>query len=262
MKKLLLYTFSALFALVSCSDSDDNSNTPLSSFLPLTATSAWVYDVSLDAQNVGRDSLYVNGETTINGKTYQQISTASTPAGFYTSALNNNNIRKEGDMLLLTGTTGLALDAFFPVNVEVTDFVLFKENSANNVELDAVSGTIEQDLQGFPLKIEYKLRSIFKESLANYTVPGMVSYTNVKVIQLVANLKVTTLYIVPGINSPVTIAILNPQDVIVSTQYYAEGIGMIYSKTDVNFQVNDFSQLGIELPIPQEGSSTVEEFLD
>jgi hypothetical protein len=262
MKKLSICTFFALAVLVSCSDNDDNSNTPISSFFPLTATSAWVYNVSLDAQNVGRDSLYVNGETTINGKTYQKFSTASTPTGFYTSVLNNNTIRKEGDQLLLTGTTGLALDAFFPVNVEVTDFVLFKENSANNAELDAISGTIEQDLQGFPLKIEYKLRSIFKESLANYTVPGMVSYTNVKVIQLVANLKVTTLYIVPGINSPVTIAILNPQDVIVSTQYYAEGIGMIYSRTDVNFQVNDFSQLGIELPIPQEGSSTVEEFLD
>jgi hypothetical protein len=37
---------------------------------------------------------------------------------------------------------------------------------------------------------------------------------------------------------------------------------MIYSKTDVNFELNDFSQFDVDLPIPQEGSSTIEEFLD
>jgi hypothetical protein len=69
-------------------------------------------------------------------------------------------------------------------------------------------------------------------------------------------------YTLPVINTPVTITILNPQNVIVSTQYYAEGVGMIYSKTDVNFELNDFSQFDVDLPIPQEGSSTIEEFLD
>ena len=81
-------------------------------------------------------------------------------------------------------------------------------------------------------------------------------------IKLVANLKVSTVYVLPVVNTPLTVNILDSQDVIVSTQYYAEGVGMVYSKTDMNFQVNDFSQFGIDLPIPEEGSSTIEEFLD
>lgn len=261
MKKLSLLALFVFISLSSCSD-DEGNNTPMSSFLPLTATSAWVYDVFLENQKIGRDSLYVNGETAINGKTYQKLSTASTPTGFYTTTLNNNNVRKEGDVLLLSGTTGLALAEFFPVNVEVTDFVIFKENSANNSQLDAISGVVEQEIQGLPLKIDYNLTSNFKESLASFNVPGKETYPNVKVIQLVANLKVTTVYTLPVINTPVTITILNPQNVIVSTQYYAEGVGMIYSKTDVNFELNDFSQFDVDLPIPQEGSSTIEEFLD
>ena len=81
-------------------------------------------------------------------------------------------------------------------------------------------------------------------------------------VKVIANLKVSTVYLVPVINTPLTVALLDSQDVIVSTHYYAEGIGMVYSKTDVNFQLNDFSQFGIELPIPQSGSSIIEEFLD
>lgn len=262
MKKLSLCSFLVLFVLALCTGCDDSSSTSTSAFFPLTTTSAWVYDVKIDAQNAGRDSLFVNGETVINGNTYKNLETKSTPNGFYTNILNNNSVRNEGDKLLITGTTGLAPNEFLPIGIDVTDFVLFKANSNNNAQLDAISGVVEQDLQNLPLKIEYNLKSVFKESLPTYTVPGRESYTNVKVIRLIANLKVTTQYILPVLNSPITITILSPQDVIVSTQYYAEGIGMIYSKTDVNFQINDFSQFNIVLPIPQQGSSTIEEFLD
>jgi hypothetical protein len=262
MKKLSIGAVLLFIGLTSCSSTDDDSNASESAFLPLNLSSAWVYDVNLDTQNIGRDSLFVSGETVVNGVTYQNLSTQSTPVGFYTSALNNSIIRKDGDKLLLTGTTGLALAAIFPVDIELLDFVIFKENSTANAQLDAISGSIEQDLQDLPLKIDYNLKSVFKESLATFTVPGKQSYTNVKVIRLVVNLKVTTQILVPVINTLLTIAILDPQDVIVSTHYYAEGIGMIYSKTEVNFEINNFSQFDIELPIPQEGSSTIEEFLD
>lgn len=260
MKKLY-YSAAILFiSLTSCSSSDDSSGAE-SSFLPLTATSSWFYDVSLNTENTGEDHIFVSGESVIDGKTFQKISADGTPSGFYTNILNNNNIRKDGDKLRITGTTGLAVSQDLPVNINVSDFVIFKENSSNNKDLDAITGLIEQDLQGLPLKIDYKLTSVFKESLDNFTVPGKLNYTNVKVIKLIANLKVTTVYILPVINTPLTIALLDPQDVIVSTQYYAEGVGMVYSKTEINYQLNDFSQFEVELPIPPQGSSTIEEFL-
>lgn len=263
MKRLILCALFAFTALTSCSSSDDNETTgPATTFLPLTATSAWVYDVNLDTENTGQDQLFVDGETTIDGKVYKKMSTTATPLGFYTNILNNNNVRIDGDKMLLTGSTGLAAADFLPIDITVSDFVIFKENGTNNAQLDQITGSIEQDLQGFPLNIDYKLKSVFNESLSSFTVPGKETYTNVKAIKIVANLKISTVYIVPVIETPITIAVLDAQDVIVSTQYYAEGVGMIYSKTEVNFEINDFSEFGIELPIPQEGSSTIEEFLN
>lgn len=262
MKNLYFGAALLFIGLTSCSSSDDSSDSSENIFLPLTTTSAWVYDVNLDNQNVGRDSLFISGETTLNGNSYKTFSTASTPTGFYTNALNNNNIRKQGDQLLLSGTSGFALSEFFPVDISLNDFVLFKENSNNNMQLDDKSGTIEQDLQGFPITIDYTLKSYYKESLATFTVPGKESYTNVKVMKLVANIEVSTIYLLPVLNTPISIAILDAQDVIVTTQYYAEGVGMIYSKTEINYELNDFTQAGIELPIPQTSSSTIEEFLN
>ena len=70
------------------------------------------------------------------------------------------------------------------------------------------------------------------------------------------------MYLLPIINTPFTVSILDSQDVIVSTHYYAEGVGMIYSKTAINYQLNQLPQGAGELPIPQQGSSTIEEFLN
>ncbi|CAM4094580.1 hypothetical protein FLAN108750_09855 [Flavobacterium antarcticum] len=262
MKKLYIIASLLFLALASCSSSDGDSSGPVSPFIPLNASSSWVYDVKLNGELIGRDSLYVSGENTINGTIYQKLKTKEVPNGFYTNALNNNNIRKSGDKLLISGSTGLGLAEFLPVNIEVNDFILFKENSIANAQLDAISGTAEQDLDGLPLKIDYTLKTFFKESLATFTVPGKETYSNVKVIKLITNLKVSTVYLIPVVNTPFPVSILNAQDVIISLQYYAEGVGMIYSKTDINYQLNDFSEFGIELPIPQQGSNSIEEFLD
>lgn len=263
MKKLYFGAAVLFLGLTSCSSSDDSTNTDSANiYLPLTLTSSWDYDVKMNGDAIGNDHLFVSGESTINGKTYQQLKTENVPNGFYSNALNNNSVRKEGDKILLTGTTGLELAEFLPINIEVNDFVLFKENASSNAQLDAISGTMQYTLQEMPLDIAYNLKSTFKESLASFTVPGKGTYTNVKVIKVVANLKVTTDYVIPVINSVTTISILNAQDVIVSTQYYAEGVGMIYAKTDINYQLNDFSQFDIELPLPAQGSSTIEELMN
>lgn len=261
MKNAFFYTLLVTLFIVSCSDDGDSSDSA-AIFMPLETNSAWVYDVNIDNQLAGRDSLYVSGETIISGKTYKTLVTQNPPTGFYTNALNNSAIRKDGDKLVVSGATGLGLADFLPVEIALSDFVIFKENSSNNSQIDIAEGTIEQDFQGFPLKIDYKLISQFKETLPSFTVPGKETYSNVKVMTIIANLKVTTTYLVPIVNSPITVGILDPQNVIVSTHYYVENVGMVYAKTDVNFEVNDFSQFGIELPIPQQGSAVIEEFLD
>lgn len=263
MKKIYLGVSLLLLVLASCSTNNDNSTaTGSGTFLPLLPNSEWIYDVKVDAQPSGTDELFINGETTINNKIYQKFKTTAVPTGFFTNLLNNNNVRKDGDQLLLTGTTGLGFSDILPVNLTLSDFVIFKEIANPNAELASVSGTIEQTVQNIPLKINYTLKSVFKESLNSFSVPGKETYSNVKVVKIIANISVTTVYLLPVINTPITVPVLDPQDVIVSTHYYAEGVGMIYSKTVIEYELKALPPAAGTLPIPQQGSSTIEEFLN
>ena len=51
------------------------------------------------------------------------------------------------------------------------------------------------------------------------------------------------------------------QDVVVSTQYYAENIGVVHVVTDFEYELNDLSQYPIELPIPEASAVHQEEVL-
>ena len=46
--------------------------------------------------------------------------------------------------------------------------------------------------------------------------------------------------------------ILPSQDVIVVDNYWAKDIGLIRSNSDFNYELSDFSGLGVDLPLPQE----------
>ncbi|OYQ48945.1 hypothetical protein [Flavobacterium aurantiibacter] len=82
-----------------------------------------------------------------------------------------------------------------------------------------------------------------------------------KSVVLKLNLGVAaSLEINPGA-PPTSIPVLQPQDVVVSTVYFANNIGMVYATTNVAYEIEDFSGIGIELPIPQTFSQTQTEKL-
>ena len=258
MKNTLFITLIAVFSLISCSP-DDNSNGSDGNYLPLNINNYWTYDVVGESFS-GRDSLFVSNDTVINAKTYKKLKTKNQPFGFFSGSLNNNGLRLEGDKILINGTTGLAFAEELPVNITLSDFIAFKSSALPNEELGSVSGVLEQDFQGFPIKIEYTLKSIAQTSLASYTSPNGSVYQDVKPIKIILNLKISSTVDFGGF--PVPIAILNTQDVITSTQYFSKNIGMVYAKTQITYQLQDFSQFEIELPIPQSGNQIQQEFLD
>lgn len=63
------------------------------------------------------------------------------------------------------------------------------------------------------------------------------------------SLNVASINTVLGV--PVTFPILNTQDVIVSNQYYARNIGMVYAATTFSYNLEDLTGLGLTLPIPE-----------
>jgi hypothetical protein len=243
---------------MSCSSDDSSGNTAISTdYLPLTDGNYWTYDVIGQGLS-NRDSLYIANDTTINTKTYKKLKTLSLPFGFYSNSLRNNGLRKENDAIYMTGNSGLNLGNTLPIEISLSDLIIFKESATANQQLGSVSGTISQDFQGYPLIIDYTLKTTALETLPSFTSPDNMVYTDIKKVKITLNLKVATTIV--GI--PIPIAILNPQDVVVSTQYYAKNIGMVYNNTVISYELVDLSAFGVTLPIPQSDTQTQEELLD
>ncbi|MCG2611578.1 hypothetical protein LZZ90_08670 [Flavobacterium sp. SM15] len=247
--------------LFSCSSDDssgDNSNN--SGFqLPLTSNKFWTYKVHGQTGET-RDSLYISGDTIIDSKTYKRFDVRNGLAtGFYSNSLRNNGVREFDNKLLLSGDLSMGLGQNLPIALDLTlsDFIIFKKNATNGEALSLIENSVQQDFGGYPLTINYKLKSIGGESLAAYTSNG-VNYTDVKTSKIVLRASITTVQTVMGFT--VTIPIMQEQDVLVSTQYIANGIGVVYTKTDMQYQLN--ASIPITLPIPSSGSTTQEEFLD
>jgi hypothetical protein len=249
--------------LVSCSDDDANTPPPTgpvatapAEYLPIENGNFWIYDVENSSGDNGTDSLYVANDTIIGGNNYKKLKSGDVAYGLYSTVLNNNSIRRSGDSLLFTGTASVGLSEELPLNLNVTDFILVKESARNGEVLDTETGTIELPYEGFTIIADYKLSSIAKESLPTYTSPNGQQYSNVKKIEMHINLKVNVSM------SGFSMEIMPAQDVVVSTQYYAEGIGMVHALTDMHYEFSDLSGMGGgDMPMPQSGAEHQEEVL-
>lgn len=247
--------------MFSCSSDDSSSENSSNFSTPLTVGSYWTYDVEGQAGS-NRDSLYIDSETTINSNAYKVFKTRDDLAtGFYSSSLRNNAVRELNGKLLLTGDLAITAGETLPISLDLTlnDFIIFDKNASNNQALNASpkTGTINETINEYPLTINYSLQSFGGETLSSYTTNG-VTYTNVKSTKIKLNINITTVITVLG--SPQTITALAPQDVLVSTQYLADGIGVIYTNTVTSYNLNSY--IANELGIPPTDTQTQEEFLD
>lgn len=263
MKKTILLTFLCVSSLfISCSNDDENGNGADNFTIPLTNGNYWTYDVDSEGAFT-RDSLYIFGDVVLNTKTYKKFQTRDDVAtGFYSSSLRNNGVRKSNSKLLLSGDLSLASGQNLPINFDLTldDFVIFNSSASNNQALNssAVTGIIEETYNGFPLTINYSLQSYGGESFSTFTSPNGDSYSNVKSTKIKLNVSVNSEQTFGGFTIP--IVVLSPQDLIVSTIYTAEGIGVVYVNTDTSYTIN--SDLATEFGIPATGTQNQKEYLD
>lgn len=257
MKRIYLLGVLSLFA-ISCSNDDDggNSNNQTENFLPLTAGNYWVYDVQGTSLQ-GRDSVYFSGDTVINNNTYKKVKSKDPIAtGFFSNAITNNGIRQENGKIYLSGTAGLNIAENLPFSINITDFIIFDENASANQQLSLTEDSFSQDLGEYTLLFDYKLSSKAKSPLTNFT-SGSEQYPTVTPTEITLNLSIKVSTTIQGF--PVTLTLMEPQNVVVSTQYYAEQIGVVKSTTDITYNLSQFP--GVELPIPATSSEHQEEVL-
>lgn len=262
MKKLLLLSFIGI-TLFSCSSddaTDSTGETDVNFPLPLNNGNYWTYDVVGNGTTT-RDSLYISGDTLITSNTYKKFKTKDNVAtGFYSSSLRNNGVRQSNQLLLMSGDFSFGQGQALPVGLDLSlnDFIIFKKNANNGDILSTKSGNFNQTVNNIPLTIEYTLKSVGGQTLSTFTSPNGDNYTDIKTSKIIVNLKVTTTQVVAGV--PYTITLLQPQDVVTSTQYIAKNIGVVYTNTLTTYNID--AAVAGQLGIPASTTQTQEEFLD
>ncbi|MFP9113317.1 hypothetical protein ACLI1A_05210 [Flavobacterium sp. RHBU_3] len=261
MKKIA-YTLTALMAVMafSCGSDDDagNGGNNTDVYLPLDNGNYWVYDTTTEstdgsADSSGRDSLYVANDTVIGTNTYKKFKTLAAATGFYSGSLSGNGVRLSDGKLLVTGSTSVAVSADIPFSIAITDFAFFDANATSGQQIGSTSGSFQQTIEGLPLTFTYTLKTTAGDDAESLTVNGS-NYTNIKTVLTTLTLKITL--------DTFSLTMLPQQDVVVSTQYFAQGVGVVKTSTDITYNLADFSSLGITLPIPQSGSAHQDEVLD
>jgi hypothetical protein len=85
------------------------------------------------------------------------------------------------------------------------------------------------------------------------------AYTDVIHSQLLITASITTDITIVGFTQE--IPLLAPQEVIVIDNYWAKDIGLIKSDSQLDYSLEDFSALGVTLPVPQSASILTEQDL-
>jgi hypothetical protein len=254
MKKTIYLFFAASVLAVSCSSDDGNQTAPATgevTYMPDANGTFWVYDVPGSLEN-GRDSLYISRDTIISGKPYKKFKTKEEPYGFYSGALNNNGVRKDGDRLLVTGSTQVSLTDETPFTINITDLVTFKQSASAGETLGTVTGTVNQQYNGFPVIVDYSLTTRALADVARLTVNGT-AYSNLKSVETVISIKISST--LAGITFPV----VDTQNVVTSTQFYAENIGAIKTVTDFKYEIRP--EVAAQFNIPASSQQHQEELL-
>ncbi|NER16519.1 hypothetical protein [Spongiivirga citrea] len=222
-----------------------------SDYFPLVTDNRWNYAVAIEDrvnnENFSRDdSFYISGTTMVNGLPYFTVTAEQPAAAIMTNIFDNSSIRSAEEKLNITGSISFPAEGLEDFVVDLTDVILYDKNISAGSELTSFSDTYEQSLDGgITLEFQYTVRSIQGELIANAMVAG-VSYDDVITSSLIIDLRIIASGNIGGV--PVTVDLLRPKDVLVIENTYADQIGLISSTSTLNYQLEDFSSFGVDLP--------------
>lgn len=244
IRKTLFYSLLiSCFISISCSEDDTDTQNPQNdkNYFPLVINNSWDYQNTVSAPNqndvVNQETLSISNSTLVGANTTFEFETTNPVNSAPTTlALSNGFLYKDGTSLIYTGSFGLGLPEFPDLNFEVQDGVIYDKNANEGTELFSFSNSIQESVEGFPITIDYTISSVMGNRIENLEVSGQ-TYDDVISSELVVNMTVS---------SDFGIDILENQDVVVVTNYFAKDIGLIKSETDTNFNFISFPTLPLE----------------
>ena len=259
MKKIALLL--VLILIVSCSTSDDNGGTSIletSNYFPLTLSSYWNYN-NENEEGIARDSLYTASIEVLNGLNYTKLIASEPISGFMTSMMSQSLMRTSESKLFLNGEFGTPIIEGFPnISIPLTDLIIYDKEAENGTLLSEEIGEIVEVIDAIPISINYTISTIQGEILEE----GYGDFTDNKVLISSIKVNISISANIEILGTIIQIPILQAQDVVLSKNYFASSVGLIYSDSLIEYQLEDLSSLGIDLPIPAKDSSTTTQNID
>ncbi len=230
----------------------DGTDDPMTSdYFPLATDNRWNYSVAIEdrvnSENFNRnDSFYTSGMTTVNGLPYFTLLAEQPAAATMTNIFHDSSVRSAEERLTISGNISFPAEGLEDFIIELSDVLLYDKNVAAGNEISSFSNTYEQTLDGgITLEFRYTVRSLQGEIITNTMVAGT-SYDDVISSSLIIDLRIIASGSINGI--PVTVDLLRPKDVLVIENLYADQVGLISSTTTLDYQLEDFSSFGVNLP--------------
>ncbi|WP_188458156.1 hypothetical protein [Psychroflexus planctonicus] len=270
MKHRINHTFLLLLSLIlfwNCSSDDDNpsqDNSP-KNYFPLVVENQWQYNNKQTANNETQDTQetlsVANEEQTENGNVFLLDSDNNQTGVSFTSILSNGQVYKNEDQLLLTGSVDLGLD-----QTEIPDFDIDFENVViyNNNAIDGDlmfsedQNTTLPEFNNITLNLSLSIESVSLGNIEEIDVNGEI-YEDVIGSQFIVSIGVDATTTVPPLPFPITVQVIEFQEVINSTNYFANEVGLVQSETNLNVnfsdelnQIPDFNLEDIMVLIEQE----------
>ena len=259
MKPLKLTTL-VIFCLTVFNCSNDDTNDSISqeqqqqfsgNFFPLTVNDSWNYAI-LNTNNdtneaiVSDDVLLVDNET--NTGFTLSVNQGAPANGTMSGILTSGELTRTETTLATHGTVGIPIDGF-DFEIALDNAVLYDTQANNGTQLALKTGTFTQDLQGYPITLNYTLTSTQLENLDALTVNNTI-YDSVTSANISLDLNATTQISVFGITQ--VISIIDTQEVLSINSFYAKNIGLIKADSDSGYSLNPttitlLQQAGVDL---------------
>lgn len=237
-------------------DDDDTNNSTETNYLALAIDNNWTYDVTIDDNTNpptnSIDEITVDETTTINTNDYYGMSSSTGSTGTMTQLFDQNYFRVENNVTYIQGDFVLSLSNFggTDITIALDDAKLIDTSKTSGTILTSITDVTSQDVGGFILDINYTLKTIQREALTSHTV-GVVSYNDIIKSDIILTIKITTdVEVIPGF-PPVTVTLLDTQNLLTLNNFYANGIGLIDSDSVFTYTLEDLSAFPVTIPFPE-----------
>jgi len=250
--------------LFSCSSNDDDpigvDITGNSLQFPLNENNSWNYRTSITNQNTGlifvnNDILSVSNVEIDN--MIGDIVASDGSLGFMSQLFNNSTLTFDQERLVIDGSIPVPIEGLEDFSIDFDDIGLY-DNSLGEREvfLTRRLGSSTGEINGNTITVSYVIQTLNDEAFDTF------QFTLLDELPRFGNFFRSTITIGFGValetmidGQPAVVPIIPFGEAFTVENVYAANLGLVESRTNVSYTINDISQLGLDLPFPSEGAN-------